>query len=61
MSLLAIVFNILRAFLKSKVDMAAENLCLCWGPANLGGKHSVNPIQTNQLTGKREKTCFRTV
>ena len=28
MSLLAIVFNILRAFFKSKKEMAAENLCL---------------------------------
>jgi len=28
MSLLAMVFNILRAFLKSKKEMAAENLCL---------------------------------
>jgi len=25
------------------------------------GKHSVNPIQTDPLTAKRQRTCFRTV
>jgi len=39
MSLLAIVFNILWAFLNSKVDVAAENLCLRQQVASLYRKN----------------------